>query len=102
MDQDGRNDIVISDDRVVGCRGRVLGAVIILAVLILVATAILFYTLFTQPPQQPVRKAAADPPSIQLAGHSALMRGSDLRPSISSLSAHTIASARSGERPGPA
>ena len=95
------NDIVVRDNQVVGCRGRVLVAVIALVVIILFAAGLLFYTLFTQPPQQPAGRAAADSAPTAFA-HSDVIRGSFRRPIISSVSAHTIASARSGDRPGPA
>jgi len=56
------DQVVIQGGRIVGCRGRVLVAVIILAVLILIAIATLSYSLFSGK-QQPVRRAAADAPA---------------------------------------
>lgn len=56
--------LVIQGGQIVGCRGRVLVAVIILAVLILIAIGTLSYSLFSGKQQQPVRRAAADTPAI--------------------------------------
>ena len=54
------DDVITRGDEIVGCRGRVLLAVLVLAVLILILTATLFYRLFTWTPPVP-RRAAADP-----------------------------------------
>ena len=68
MEPSDRNDEVItSDNRIVGCRGRVLVAVLILAALALILTATLFYRLFTWTPPVP-RQAAieTDPPTAAI------------------------------------
>lgn len=57
--KDKEDEVVIQGGRIVGCRGRVLLATIILAVLILIAIATLSYSLFSGK-QQPVRRAATD------------------------------------------
>ena len=65
MEPSDRNDdeVITSDNRIVGCRGRVLVAVLILAALALILTATLFYRLFTWTPPVPRRAATdADPP----------------------------------------
>lgn len=60
MEPSGHDDEVItSDNRIVGCRGRVLVAVLILAALALILTATLLYRVFTWTPPVP-RRAAAD------------------------------------------
>ncbi len=65
MSSDRRNDEVItSDNRIVGCRGRVLVAVLILAVLALILTATLFYRLFTWTPPVPRQADAGANPSM--------------------------------------
>ena len=67
MEPSDRNDEVItSDNRIVGCRGRVLVAVLVLAVLALILVFTLFYRLFTWTPPVP-RQAATDVPAPMLA-----------------------------------
>ncbi|MFN3726573.1 MAG: hypothetical protein ACK4SZ_09730 [Allosphingosinicella sp.] len=56
---DHNDEVITSDNRIVGCRGRVLVAVLILAALALILTATLFYRLFTWTPPVP-RRAAID------------------------------------------
>jgi len=56
---DHNGEVITSDNRVVGCRGRVLVAVLILAALALILTATLLYRLFTWTPPVP-RQAAID------------------------------------------
>lgn len=58
---ESEEDIVItSDDRLRGCHGRVLIAVLVLAALLLLLLAILFQGMLSGPAPQPVRRASAD------------------------------------------
>ena len=57
-DKNDKNDEVItSDNTVVGCRGRVLVAVLVLAALALILAFTLLYRLFTWTPPVPRRAA---------------------------------------------
>jgi len=56
---DKNDEVITSDNRVVGCRGRVLVAVLMLAALALILAFTLFYRLFTWTPPVP-RRAASD------------------------------------------
>lgn len=56
---DKNDEVITSDNRVVGCRGRVLVAVLMLVVLALLLAFTLFYRLFTWTPPVP-RRAASD------------------------------------------
>ena len=65
MEPSGRSDEVItSDSRIVGCRGRVLVAALVLAALALILTATLVYRLFTWTPPVPTRAEIDAAPSV--------------------------------------
>ncbi len=65
MGPSGRSDEVItSDNRIVGCRGRVLVAALVLAALALILTATLVYRLFTWTPPVPRRAEMDAAPSV--------------------------------------
>lgn len=64
---DRSDEVITSDNRIVGCRGRVLVAVLVLAALALILAATLLYRLFTWTPPVP-RSAGTDsgPPLVAL------------------------------------
>ena len=98
---DPQEDIVVTKSgELRGCRGRVLVALIVIAVLMLLLLAFLVRSMVseTQPTPQPRRRAAVE----EAPAYSTVIRGAAFSfAQSSSASAHTIASPRSGDRPGP-
>lgn len=95
--------VVTRSGRLAGCRGRVLVALIALAVLFLLLVVMLVRAMLMPSPPQPGRRAAADvAASLGRVAQSNVILGSARGFAHSSSAiAHTIASARSGLRPGP-
>lgn len=56
--------VVTSSGRLVGCRGRVLVAVLVLAVLLILLLAFLVRAMLMPTAPQPVRRASADAPPV--------------------------------------
>jgi hypothetical protein len=66
---DRSDEVITNDNRIVGCRGRVLLAVLVLAALVLILAATLLYRLFTWTPPVPRRAAIDSNPSLVAINH---------------------------------